>query len=184
MVIIRRMEHSKWLARVAGEDSTNAIATNAGIYTATLAKQIKRGRLSPEVVISVARGYKSPVLDALVSCGYITAKEAELKGRIGLEEALREANDEQLLRELLRRVDEEGSLTHPTLIQPLDSDHPAMRAHEADVTEMRRPRAREEDLPDFTKLAARTVTNRPEWDAIQALNDIGEESQDPGDYED
>lgn len=45
------------------------------------------------------------------------------------------------------------------------------------------PRAREEDLPDFTQLAARKVTNRPEWDATQALNDIGEESQDPGDYE-
>ena len=45
------------------------------------------------------------------------------------------------------------------------------------------PRAQEENLPDFTKLAARKVTNRPEWDAIQALNDIGEESQDPGDYE-
>lgn len=45
------------------------------------------------------------------------------------------------------------------------------------------PRAQEENLPDFTKLAARKVTNRPEWEAIQALNDIGEESQDPGDYE-
>lgn len=45
------------------------------------------------------------------------------------------------------------------------------------------PRAQEENLPDFTQLAARKVTNRPEWDAIQALNDIGEESQDPGDYE-
>lgn len=45
------------------------------------------------------------------------------------------------------------------------------------------PRAQEENLPDFTKLAARKVTNRPEWEATQALNDIGEESQDPGDYE-
>lgn len=45
------------------------------------------------------------------------------------------------------------------------------------------PHTQEENLPDFTKLAARKVTNRPEWDAIQALNDIGEESQDPGDYE-
>lgn len=57
------------------------------------------------------------------------------------------------------------------------------RSKPDNVTEIRRPRAREEDLPDFTKLAARKVTNRPEWDAIQALNDIGEESQDPGDYE-
>ena len=45
------------------------------------------------------------------------------------------------------------------------------------------PHTQEENLPDFTKLAARKVTNRPEWEATQALNDIGEESQDPGDYE-
>lgn len=39
------------------------------------------------------------------------------------------------------------------------------------------PHTREENLPDFTKLAARKVTNRPEWEATQALNDIGEENQ-------
>lgn len=39
------------------------------------------------------------------------------------------------------------------------------------------PRAQEENLPDFTKLAARKVTTRPNWEAIQALNDIGEENQ-------
>ena len=42
------------------------------------------------------------------------------------------------------------------------------------------PHTREENLPDFTKLAARKVTNRPKR---QALNDIGEENQDPEDYE-
>lgn len=39
------------------------------------------------------------------------------------------------------------------------------------------PHTQEENLPDFTKLAARTVTNRPEWEARRALDDIGEESQ-------
>lgn len=46
------------------------------------------------------------------------------------------------------------------------------------------PHTREENLPDFTQLAARRVTTRPEWEKRQALDDIGEESQDPGDYED
>ena len=49
------------------------------------------------------------------------------------------------------------------------------RSKPADVVDF--PRAREEDLPDFTKLAARTVTNRPEWEARRALDDIGEENQ-------
>lgn len=44
------------------------------------------------------------------------------------------------------------------------------------------PRAQEENLPDFTKLAARKVTNRPKWEARRALDDIGEENQDPVDY--
>ena len=39
------------------------------------------------------------------------------------------------------------------------------------------PHTREENLPDFTKLAARKVTNRPEWEARRALDEIGEESQ-------
>lgn len=53
--------------------------------------------------------------------------------------------------------------------------------HADNVVEL--PHTQEEDLPDFTKLAARKVTNRPEWEARRALDGIGEESQDPGDYE-
>lgn len=51
----------------------------------------------------------------------------------------------------------------------------------ADVIDF--PHTQEENLPDFTKLAARKVTTRPEWEARRALDSIGEESQDPGDYE-
>ena len=47
--------------------------------------------------------------------------------------------------------------------------------HPANVIDF--PRAQEETLPDFTQLAARKVTNRPEWEKRQALDDIGEESQ-------
>lgn len=54
------------------------------------------------------------------------------------------------------------------------------RSKPADVIDF--PRAQEENLPDFTQLAARKVTNRPEWEKRQALNEIGEENQDPVDY--
>lgn len=54
--------------------------------------------------------------------------------------------------------------------------------HADNVVEL--PHTQEETLPDFTKLAARRVTTRPEWEKRQALDSIGEESQDPGDYED
>lgn len=56
------------------------------------------------------------------------------------------------------------------------------RSKPADVIDF--PHTQEENLPDFTQLAARKVTNRPEWEARRALDDIGEESQDSGDYED
>lgn len=55
------------------------------------------------------------------------------------------------------------------------------RSKPADVIDF--PHTQEENLPDFTKLAARKVTTRPEWEARRALDSIGEESQDPGDYE-
>lgn len=49
------------------------------------------------------------------------------------------------------------------------------RSKPADVIDF--PHTQEENLPDFTKLAARKVTNRPEWEKRQALNEIGEENQ-------
>lgn len=55
----------------------------------------------------------------------------------------------------------------------------AERSKPADVIDF--PHTQEENLPDFTKLAARKVTNRPEWEKRQALDDIGEENQDPVD---
>lgn len=54
------------------------------------------------------------------------------------------------------------------------------RSKPADVIDF--PHTQEENLPDFTKLAARKVTNRPEWEKRQALDGIGEENQDPVDY--
>lgn len=49
------------------------------------------------------------------------------------------------------------------------------RSKPADVIDF--PHTQEENLPDFTQLAARKVTNRPEWEARRALDDIGEENQ-------
>lgn len=49
------------------------------------------------------------------------------------------------------------------------------RSKPADVIDF--PHTQEENLPDFTKLAARKVTNRPEWEARRALDGIGEENQ-------
>lgn len=80
-------------------------------------------------MIQISRAYKTSVLEGMVACGIITAREAEIKESLGIEEALKGATDAQLLTELLRRVDEDGALAHPEVVQPLDDHHPAMRVY-------------------------------------------------------
>lgn len=115
------MAHEEWLAKISNGAAPNAIAQRAGYPASTLTRQLKRGALSAEVVIQVARAYKTSVLEGMVACGIITAREAEIKEILGVEEALMDATDAQLLTELLRRVDDEGALAHPELTTDIDA---------------------------------------------------------------
>lgn len=167
------MNIAKWYERVAGSHSVNAVAGIAGINQSTLNRQLRSGRLEPELVVAIARAFNEDILDALIIQGFLTREDVE---KHDSRTTLEQATDKEIVAEIERRLRE--AREHPEFDKPLGE------TSASNVTEIRRPRAREENLPDFTKLAARKVTNRPEWDAIQALNDIGEESQDPGDYED
>ena len=51
------MDTLEWLSAVSQGDSRNMVATKAGLYAATLNKQVARGHLSPEVVVAIARAY-------------------------------------------------------------------------------------------------------------------------------
>lgn len=64
-------------------------------------RQINKGVFTAEVVIAIARGYGESPVKALVTTGYITAKEA-----IGINEtsAAQLLTDRQLIQELARRV--------------------------------------------------------------------------------
>ncbi|GAA2178666.1 hypothetical protein GCM10009785_02190 [Brooklawnia cerclae] len=117
------MNSIQWLRQVAPEAANGAIAARAGLTRSTLNRQIAQGELKPEVVVAVARAYGKPVLEGLVSCGFITEKEAALKERMGLEEVLAAATDEQLLRAILDRVGADGQVHHPLFDEPLDSEH-------------------------------------------------------------
>lgn len=120
---LRSMDSIQWLRLVAPDATNGAIATRAGLTRSTLNRQVEQGGLKPDVVVAVARAYHKPVLEALVACGFITEQEAQLKERMGLEEALASATDEQLLRAILDRVGADGQIHHPLLDEPLDSDH-------------------------------------------------------------
>lgn len=148
------MEINDWYRSVTGGDSANAVAQRAHVVQTTLNRQVRAGRFTAEVVVAVARAYSAPVLDALVVLGLLTEREARLKKRmsVGLEEALKTAEDAQILRELLRRIEEEGREGHSLLATPLDEEHPVMkestRTHPSDVSNVVPLRA--ESLPDAT----------------------------------
>ena len=57
----------EWYAATVADDTANAVALRAGLVQSTLARQIKAGQLSPEVVVAIARAYRADVLDALVA---------------------------------------------------------------------------------------------------------------------
>ncbi|MFW9060345.1 hypothetical protein ACOI99_05840 [Corynebacterium striatum] len=68
----------------------------------TLSRQLSRGRLSPEMVIALCRAYDRSPVAGLIETGYIN--DYELHGP-DVEIALREATNEQLLDEIMRRSD-------------------------------------------------------------------------------
>lgn len=95
------MEHDQWLERTTNGASEREVAKRSGISHTTLHGQIKRGRLSAESVISIAEEYGVHPITALIDTGYVGAKWAM---QADVHEALREADDEDLAEEILRRM--------------------------------------------------------------------------------
>lgn len=122
------MNSLQWLEQITNNTAPTSAARRAGLNASTMARQIKGGELSAETVVAIARTYHAPVLPGLVACGLLTEDEANTRAALGI--LLTDATDEQLLRELLRRVDTDGKLNHPTLTQPLDDTHPALTQEE------------------------------------------------------
>ena len=117
-----------WMRGVVGDDTRNAVAERAGVVQPTLNRQIARGQLKPEIVVAIARAYGVPILPGLVACGLITEQDAAIKARSdSILEALAKADDADLVREVLRRIEQDGAALHTMLDEPLDATHPALR---------------------------------------------------------
>lgn len=103
-----------WFAAVVGDTSEREVARKVGLVQATLSRQLRSDSLVPENAVAIARAYgKSPV-DALVAMGLITEREVKAAaGSVGL----RDVHDEQLVDEILRRIQEGDS--HPALTTPV-----------------------------------------------------------------
>lgn len=108
------MDSKKWLDRVGGGASVNAMAKAMGVSTSTLDSQLKSSTgLKAETLVALARAYGYSPVAALVDSELITTLEAKASANIERDltvpEALAEASDEQLLREIGRRLDERGA---------------------------------------------------------------------------
>lgn len=109
------MDHIEWLTQTTRSDSEREIGRHSGVAFRTINSQVKRGRLSAEVVINVAQGYgKSPVR-ALVDTDFIDEQWVE---GIDPEAALRSVSEDDLADEVLRRMKLAGD--HTTLDTPVD----------------------------------------------------------------
>lgn len=99
------MNFETWLTELIGEDTRRTASSKAGMAESTLSRQLSRGHLSPEMVIALCRAYDRSPVAGLIQTEYIN--DYELQGP-DVEFALREATNEQLLNEIMRRSDPEA----------------------------------------------------------------------------
>lgn len=107
--------HTNWYKRLVGNDPELTAAKRAKITTSTLNRQLSKGTLSAENVIALARGYEQNPVEALAATGFITSSEATSNPQ----EAARLLTDQELIRELARRVDDTPGVWDQTFDQAM-----------------------------------------------------------------
>lgn len=96
------MNFESWLNELIGDDTRATASKKADYAQSTISRQLSRGYLRPETVIALCRAYDRSPVSGLIETGYIN--DYELHGP-DVEIALREATNEQLLDEIMRRSD-------------------------------------------------------------------------------
>ncbi|WP_424807438.1 hypothetical protein [Rhodococcus sp. 27YEA15] len=69
--------------------------------SATLNRQLAESALTPETIVKIARGYNEPAVPGLIAFGLLTESDI---AEVSIEDALHRAEDEQLMDEVLRRM--------------------------------------------------------------------------------
>lgn len=94
------MKPSEWLTSTTGQ-SLAEIANETGISRRTLYSQAEKERFSVDNLRTISRHYDFSVVEAMLAMRLISAQEAKID-EVGA--ALRQATDEQLTDEILRRL--------------------------------------------------------------------------------
>lgn len=110
--IIIGMQSTRWwdyITEIIGDSTYSHAATKAGIDKSAFTRWKKGARADPDFVVKIARAYNANVLEALVAAEFITEAEAKLQeikvGGI----TLNDASNQQLLDEIMRRLDSEAN---------------------------------------------------------------------------
>lgn len=96
------MRHKDWVENLIGPDSMRTAAAKLGLFPGAVSQQISRGSLKPDMVIALCRVYGRSPIDGLVETGFLERFEA---GGASPASALREATNQQILGEIMRRSD-------------------------------------------------------------------------------
>lgn len=93
--------HAQWFQHITGHSSGRAAAQRAGLWPATLNRQLNRGELTAETVIAIARAYNHAPTTALAETGFLTPEEITGLPATTSAEIL---TDRDLIAELARRI--------------------------------------------------------------------------------
>lgn len=110
-----------WYRHVTGTDSVNAVAKRAGLVQTTLAAQVRKGELTPQSAVAIARAYQSDPLHALVAIGLVAADEVDAYAR---RVALGDVSDEELAREVWVRMSSGAASAPLTAPEPAPEEAP------------------------------------------------------------
>lgn len=100
--VMSEITHEQWLIKLIGSDSMRVAAKKCKYAQTTISRQLSRGYLGPEMVIALCRAYDRSPVAGLLETEYI--KEWEIHGP-DVDISLREATNEQILNEIMRRSD-------------------------------------------------------------------------------
>lgn len=100
------MRHEQWIRSLEEGLTPTVAAKAAGLSHTTVLRQLERGGLSAENVIAIARKYEVNIVDALIDTGHVYDNEVEI---VGVSKALAYATNEQILEEMLSRVDPQAT---------------------------------------------------------------------------
>lgn len=100
--IVGLMNVEAWFKDLTDSSSLREAAEKSGVSKSTLSRNLDANTMTPETVIALCRAYDRSPVSGLIETGYIN--DYELHGP-DVEIALREATNEQLLDEMMRRSD-------------------------------------------------------------------------------